>query len=58
MILSENRAKAVYEYLIDNDINPQRLSYKGFADTRPIATNTTEKGRAMNRRTVFVILNE
>ena len=58
MILSENRAKAVYEYLINNDINPNRLSYKGFADTRPIATNTTEKGRAMNRRTVFVILNE
>ena len=56
-ILSENRAKEVYNYLVENNIKSSRLQYKGYADTKPIAENTTETGRAKNRRTVFVILN-
>ena len=56
--LSENRAKEVYNYLIENHIQSDRLKYKGFADTKPIADNSTETGRAKNRRTVFVILKK
>lgn len=53
--LSEQRAKACHDYLIQRGINPTRLSYKGYGETNPIATNDTEQGRAQNRRTVFTI---
>jgi outer membrane protein OmpA-like peptidoglycan-associated protein/tetratricopeptide (TPR) repeat protein len=51
MTLSNNRAKAVVSYLINNKINPARLSFKGFGETKPVADNKTEEGRARNRRT-------
>ena len=54
--LSEDRAKAVYIYLISNKINPARLVYKGYGKTQPIAPNTTEDGRKKNRRTEFKII--
>ena len=53
--LSEDRARAVYDYLLAKDIGTERLTYKGFGETMPVADNTTEEGRARNRRTVFVI---
>jgi outer membrane protein OmpA-like peptidoglycan-associated protein/tetratricopeptide (TPR) repeat protein len=53
--LSNNRAHSVYNYLVSNGINPLRLSYRGFGETAPIAPNSTEEGRAKNRRTCFVI---
>ena len=55
LILSENRAKSVYNYLAINDIDTNRLTYKGFGEALPIAPNDTEKGRAKNRRTYFLI---
>lgn len=55
LVLSENRAKSVYSYLIESGIDPNRLEYKGFGERRPIASNTSEEGRALNRRTEFVI---
>ncbi|MCO6501379.1 MAG: OmpA family protein [Vicingus serpentipes] len=55
LLLSENRAKAVYDYLIIEEISPDRLSYKGYGETNPVASNKTEEGRAKNRRTEFVI---
>lgn len=55
MILSENRAKTVYEYLISNGIQQSRLSYKGYGESKPVALNDTEAGKAKNRRTVFVV---
>jgi outer membrane protein OmpA-like peptidoglycan-associated protein len=54
--LSENRAKAVFAYLIANKINPERLVYKGYGKTQPIAANTTEEDRSKNRRTEFKII--
>lgn len=51
LILSEKRAFAVYDYLLQNGIDPQRLQYKGFGETKPISEN-----RAENRRTTFEIL--
>ena len=53
--LSENRAKAVYDFLVDNGIDANRMSYKGFGANQPLATNDSEAGRAENRRTAFRI---
>ncbi len=56
--LSTNRAKKVYEYLINKGISASRLSYKGYYFSRPIAKNDTEEGRAKNRRTEFKIISK
>ncbi|MBP6657580.1 MAG: OmpA family protein, partial [Bacteroidia bacterium] len=53
--LSEKRAKTVYEYLITAGIPAVRLTSKGYGDTKPIAENSTDAGRAQNRRTEFLI---
>jgi outer membrane protein OmpA-like peptidoglycan-associated protein/tetratricopeptide (TPR) repeat protein len=58
MILSENRAKSVYDYIIANGIESSRLKFKGYGKTKPVASNDTEEGRSKNRRTVFVILKQ
>jgi outer membrane protein OmpA-like peptidoglycan-associated protein/tetratricopeptide (TPR) repeat protein len=58
MKLSEDRAKAVVEYLISKGIASSRLEYKGYAYTQPIAPNTTEAGRAQNRRVEFKVLSK
>ncbi len=55
-ILSEKRAKAVVEYLIQKGISVERLRYAGYGKERPIATNDTEGGRQLNRRTEFEII--
>lgn len=54
--LSTNRAKAVVDYLISKNISTNRLTYKGYGSTKPIADNSTEKGRAKNRRTEFTVV--
>ena len=54
--LSENRAKAVYDYLINHNISINRLSYKGYGESVPVDTNDTEQGRANNRRTEFKVI--
>jgi outer membrane protein OmpA-like peptidoglycan-associated protein/tetratricopeptide (TPR) repeat protein len=55
LMLSKNRAKAVYDYLATHGIKMERLDYKGYGKTKPIASNATEEGRQRNRRTSFVI---
>lgn len=56
-ILSENRAKAVYHFLTQKGISEGRISYKGFGESKPVASNDTEEGRKLNRRTEFIITN-
>ncbi len=55
-VLSENRAKAVYNYLIAAGVNAQRLVFKGYGETQPRVPNTTDENRAKNRRTEFKIV--
>ncbi len=55
--LSEQRAQTVYNYLINNGIENERLTYKGYGMSQPIETNETIKGRAKNRRTELKIIS-
>jgi len=55
--LSERRAKSVVDYLIDNGISANRLTYKGYGFDLPIAPNDTEDGRQQNRRTEFKVIS-
>lgn len=55
MVLSQNRAKALRDYLVKKGINPQRISYKGLGESKPIAPNDTPEGRALNRRIEFTL---
>jgi outer membrane protein OmpA-like peptidoglycan-associated protein len=57
LTLSRNRAKAVVDYLTDQNIAPKRLTFLGYGDQHPVADNTTEQGRALNRRTEVMILS-
>lgn len=57
--LSLARAEVVRLYLMKKfNINPDRLTARGYADTQPIAPNTTEEGMAKNRRTEFRIIED
>jgi OOP family OmpA-OmpF porin len=51
--LSARRAQAVVDYLVGKGIARGRLVPRGFGETRPIASNASEAGRAQNRRVVF-----
>lgn len=54
--LSNQRAKAVYDRVIQKGIDAGRLAFIGFGEEKPIATNDTEEGRQLNRRTEFKVL--
>lgn len=57
MRLSQERAETVLKYLVSRGVEASRLKAVGFGDTRPIATNATSAGRALNRRVEFVIVD-
>jgi outer membrane protein OmpA-like peptidoglycan-associated protein/tetratricopeptide (TPR) repeat protein len=54
--LSSERARAVYDFLIGQGVNAERLSYKGYGFSVPVASNETEEGRSLNRRTEMKIV--
>lgn len=56
MILSEARAKSVYDYLISIGVPDSQLVYKGYGETMPVEDNNTEQGRGNNRRTELKII--
>jgi outer membrane protein OmpA-like peptidoglycan-associated protein/tetratricopeptide (TPR) repeat protein len=58
LALSNNRAKAVVNYLIANGIVALRLTAKGFGETQPVADNKIEEGRAKNRRTEVKVIGQ
>jgi outer membrane protein OmpA-like peptidoglycan-associated protein/tetratricopeptide (TPR) repeat protein len=57
LILSNNRAKAVVTYLAGKNIAAQRLTSKGYGETKPVGDNKTDDGRAMNRRTELKVVS-
>ena len=54
--LSQKRAQAVLDYLVENGIDGGRLQAQGFGADQPVATNDTSEGRAQNRRTEVEIV--
>lgn len=53
--LSRQRAQAVYNHLLSNGLKTLSLTYVGYGESNPVASNDTEAGRAQNRRVVLVI---
>ena len=53
--LSENRAAACLNYLVEKGIDPSRLVFRGFGEVAPITTNDSEQGRKLNRRVEFAL---
>jgi OOP family OmpA-OmpF porin len=49
--LSEDRAKVVMDKLIEKGVNPANLTSAGFGSSKPVASNKTKEGKALNRRT-------
>ncbi|MBL8658919.1 MAG: OmpA family protein, partial [Rhodospirillales bacterium] len=55
LALSQARADAVRQALIDHGVAPEMLSAKGYGGTQPIASNDTAQGRERNRRIAFSV---
>jgi outer membrane protein OmpA-like peptidoglycan-associated protein/tetratricopeptide (TPR) repeat protein len=55
MLLSQNRARGVKDYLVSLGVNANRLKFEGFGETKPRVPNDSEANRRLNRRTEFVI---
>ncbi len=53
--LSERRAKSVYDYFVNKGISTDRLTTRGYGETRPAYSNATREGRAKNRRVELVV---
>jgi outer membrane protein OmpA-like peptidoglycan-associated protein/opacity protein-like surface antigen len=53
LTLSKSRAKSAYDYLVGKGIPASRMSYEGYGETQPIASNNSSAGRQENRRVVF-----
>ncbi|GIX40928.1 MAG: membrane protein [Leptospiraceae bacterium] len=56
--LSEKRARAVADYLLEKGLNEDQISYKGYGSSKPIVPNDTPENRAKNRRVEILILTE
>ena len=56
MSLSVDRANAVKAYLVNAGVSGDNLTAKGYGESKPIADNTTEEGRALNRRVEIKVI--
>jgi OmpA-OmpF porin, OOP family len=56
--LSNDRANAVVKHLVAQGIDAKRLTWKGYGKSEPIADNTTEEGRQLNRRVEFKVITK
>ena len=56
LVLSQDRASMVLNYLLGKGLNASRISAKGFGEIEPIETNDTEAGRSANRRSEIVLI--
>lgn len=56
--MSQARFESVQLYLIENDIEEDRVMAHGYGESEPKTTNETEEGHATNRRMVFTILEK
>jgi len=56
MTLSDDRAKAVVDYLVKKKIDKERLTWKGYGETKPLKPNTSDENRALNRRVEFRVV--
>ncbi len=56
--LSQRRAEAVRQYLINKGVPPERIYARGYGETQPIADNSTEEGRSQNRRVEIRIIKK
>jgi len=56
-VLSEARAAAVVQYLLDKGLDKNKIMARGFGEQNPIASNETEEGRQQNRRIEYMILD-
>lgn len=56
--LSDDRSKAVMSYLTEHGVEIDRLTAKGFGESKPIATNDTDDGKEQNRRVEFLITEQ
>lgn len=54
--LSEKRAASARDYLVQQGVNADRLSTRGFGESQPVASNATAEGRARNRRVELEVL--
>lgn len=55
LVLSQDRAAAVKEYLVNKGIDASRMTSAGYGDTMPVASNKTKAGKALNRRVAFEV---
>ncbi len=58
MNLSQKRVQSMVDYLVEQGVEAFRLVGKGYGESRPITSNTSDEGRSINRRVEFIILNE
>ena len=55
MQLSEQRAKIVYDYMLEKGLKMKEVTYKGYGETKPVEDNNTAEGRRANRRIEFKV---
>jgi outer membrane protein OmpA-like peptidoglycan-associated protein len=57
LLLSTRRCQAVADYMVTLGLSPDRIEWKGYGGGKPLADNSTEQGRLLNRRVEYLITN-